>query len=74
VIGTVLQLLKLPDGAVKVLLEGGERARITRFLISSGSQLEPDVGLNEIYRHTIATSNNDAEVVLGCSEPLLGCS
>jgi ATP-dependent Lon protease len=24
-IGTVLQLLKLPDGAVKVLVEGGER-------------------------------------------------
>ncbi len=30
-IGTVLQLLKLPDGTVKVLVEGGHRARITRF-------------------------------------------
>jgi ATP-dependent Lon protease len=30
-IGTVLQLLKLPDGTVKVLVEGGQRARITRF-------------------------------------------
>jgi len=30
-IGTVLQLLKLPDGTVKVLVEGGERARIERF-------------------------------------------
>src|SRR5512134_3367491 len=27
-IGTVLQLLKLPDGTVKVLVEGGQRARI----------------------------------------------
>src|SRR5438876_5398102 len=30
-IGTVLQLLKLPDGTVKVLVEGGQRARIMRF-------------------------------------------
>jgi ATP-dependent Lon protease len=30
-IGTVLQLLKLPDGTVKVLVEGVKRARITQF-------------------------------------------
>jgi ATP-dependent Lon protease len=30
-VGTVLQLLKLPDGTVKVLVEGGQRARIRRF-------------------------------------------
>ncbi len=30
-VGTVLQLLKLPDGTVKVLVEGGSRARITDF-------------------------------------------
>jgi ATP-dependent Lon protease len=30
-VGTVLQLLKLPDGTVKVLVEGGLRARIARF-------------------------------------------
>jgi ATP-dependent Lon protease len=30
-VGTVLQLLKLPDGTVKVLVEGGHRARIQRF-------------------------------------------
>ncbi|MEX1147149.1 MAG: LON peptidase substrate-binding domain-containing protein, partial [Sphingomonadales bacterium] len=30
-IASVLQLLKLPDGTVKVLVEGGERARIKRF-------------------------------------------
>jgi len=30
-IGTVLQLLKLPDGTVKVLVEGGKRARVKRF-------------------------------------------
>ncbi|MFN3228393.1 MAG: endopeptidase La [Asticcacaulis sp.] len=31
VLATVLQLLKLPDGTVKVLVEGKGRARITRF-------------------------------------------
>jgi ATP-dependent Lon protease len=30
-VGTVLQLLKLPDGTVKVLVEGSHRARITDF-------------------------------------------
>src|SRR5262250_3276212 len=30
-VGTVLQLLKLPDGTFKVLVEGGQRARIVRF-------------------------------------------
>ena len=31
-IGTVLQLLKLPDGTVKVLVEGGPRARILEYV------------------------------------------
>jgi ATP-dependent Lon protease len=30
-VSTILQLLKLPDGTVKVLVEGNRRARITRF-------------------------------------------
>jgi ATP-dependent Lon protease len=34
-IGTVLQLLKLPDGTVKVLVEGGSRARILRYVENS---------------------------------------
>ncbi|GHA42820.1 Lon protease [Amylibacter ulvae] len=32
VVATVLQLLKLPDGTVKVLVEGKERVRITEYL------------------------------------------
>ena len=32
VLANVLQLLKLPDGTVKVLVEGRQRAQITRFL------------------------------------------
>jgi ATP-dependent Lon protease len=31
-VATVLQLLKLPDGTVKVLVEGGQRARVAGFL------------------------------------------
>ena len=30
-IGTILQLLKLPDGTVKVLVEGGERVKISEY-------------------------------------------
>jgi len=31
-IGTIVQMLKLPDGSVKVLVEGQQRARVTEFL------------------------------------------
>jgi ATP-dependent Lon protease len=43
-VSTILQLLKLPDGTVKVLVEGGRRAKITSFkresvrLLSSGGR------------------------------------
>ncbi|WP_111640850.1 endopeptidase La [Marinimicrobium alkaliphilum] len=35
-VATVLQLLKLPDGTVKVLVEGGERARIEKITEDQG--------------------------------------
>ena len=35
-IGTILQLLKLPDGTVKVLVEGGARVKISDFSESNG--------------------------------------
>ncbi len=31
-IGTILQLLKLPDGTVKVLVEGGQRVKVSKFV------------------------------------------
>ncbi|MEC8642202.1 MAG: LON peptidase substrate-binding domain-containing protein, partial [Pseudomonadota bacterium] len=34
-VGSILQLLKLPDGAVKVLVEGGERVRIDEHTLHS---------------------------------------
>ena len=36
-VGSILQLLKLPDGAVKVLVEGGERVVIDRESLNSDS-------------------------------------
>ncbi len=41
-LGTVLQLLKLPDGAIKVLVEGGSRAKVENF-IEEKDYLEADV-------------------------------
>ncbi len=35
-LATVLQLLKLPDGTTKVLVEGGERVRISNFIDANG--------------------------------------
>ncbi len=35
-IGTILQLLKLPDGTVKVLVEGGNRTRIVKYSEQKG--------------------------------------
>ncbi|GAV19728.1 ATP-dependent Lon protease [Mariprofundus micogutta] len=32
-IGNILQLLKLPDGTIKVLVEGGERIRVEKILV-----------------------------------------
>jgi len=35
-LATVLQLLKLPDGTTKVLVEGGERVRVSKFIDENG--------------------------------------
>lgn len=37
-ISSLLQLLKLPDGTVKVLVEGEQRAKITHFIESEGQE------------------------------------
>ncbi|MBC8340023.1 MAG: endopeptidase La [Alphaproteobacteria bacterium] len=52
-VSTVLQLLKLPDGTVKVLVEGQRRARITRhednedFFLVEGELIPEEDGLQE---------------------------
>ena len=45
-IASVLQLLKLPDGTVKVLVEGGQRARVLRY-IDNDSHYEAEAELIE---------------------------
>lgn len=44
VIGTVLQLLRLPDGTVKALIEGKQRARILRY-VSNTEYFEVNLSL-----------------------------
>ncbi len=48
-VSTILQLLKLPDGTVKVLVEGGRRARIVKFketeaYFEAVTEPMPDIG------------------------------
>ena len=49
-LATILQLLKLPDGTVKVLVEGGERALIDRFNVDDHFSAEITL-LSEEDRH-----------------------
>src|SRR5262249_61271532 len=59
-LGVIIQLLRLPDGTVKVLVEGKRRARIRRFTQSEGffqveaeeipEQLENTVELEALMR------------------------
>jgi ATP-dependent Lon protease len=42
-VATVLQLLKLPDGTVKVLVEGGQRARLQTLELAEGEYLQAEV-------------------------------
>jgi len=52
-LSTILQLLKLPDGTIKVLVEGGERVRIDSlfdtndYFSASVTSLEPDASVDE---------------------------
>ena len=49
-LATILQLLKLPDGTVKVLVEGGERALVDRINVADFFSAEISL-LNENDRH-----------------------
>jgi ATP-dependent Lon protease len=46
-VGTIIQLLRLPDGTVKVLVEGKQRARVRRFLDSEKFLLVEADGIDE---------------------------
>src|SRR5689334_18647427 len=64
-VGTIIQLLRLPDGTVKVLVEGKKRARIERFIPNDGfflceltvieDQTSPSVELEALMRSVQST-------------------
>jgi ATP-dependent Lon protease len=58
-LGTVVQMLKLPDGTVKVLIEGKKRAQVARFLNS------PDFFLVEVEEAPeIVERNTEVEALM----------
>ncbi len=52
-LGTIIQLLRLPDGTVKVLVEGKQRARIRRFLDAERFLLVEAEDLEEAGERTV---------------------
>ncbi len=48
-VGTIIQLLRLPDGTVKVLVEGKRRARISRFVPNEEHFLCATEPVEEVY-------------------------
>jgi ATP-dependent Lon protease len=58
VIARVIQLSRLPNGSSKVLLEGRERARVTRFVRRRRGILHADVRLDPL----VASGHEDARV------------
>jgi ATP-dependent Lon protease len=59
-LATVLQLLKLPDGTVKVLVEGAERARVTTYLATDdyfSAEIEPQ-------REPLGCTEKEIEVLM----------
>jgi ATP-dependent Lon protease len=61
-IGNVLQLLRLPDGTVKALVEGKQRAQIKRFIPNENFfqvELEPYTGRNHFSRRKCRSHQGD---------------
>ncbi len=57
-LSTILQLLKLPDGTVKVLVEGGERARVDK--LYSGEFFSADF---TVLPESVATDDREMDVL-----------
>lgn len=52
VLANVLQMLKLPDGTVKVLVEGGERFKIAKMFIEDNRYIGEGIPLTEVTEST----------------------
>jgi ATP-dependent Lon protease len=54
-VGTIIQLLRLPDGTVKVLVEGKRRVRIEKFTTTDGHFVVEVSNLNEVMESPVET-------------------
>lgn len=54
--GTIIQLLRLPDGTVKVLIEGKKRVRINKFIQSDKFYVVEAEDMNEEAEHPVETA------------------
>ena len=58
VIGKIIQLTRLPNGSTKVLLEGRERARVSRFIGRKGTAMRAVARLDQL----VASHNDDSRL------------
>jgi len=60
-VANILQLLKLPDGTIKVLVEGSERARVLNYL-STDDYFQAQVSLGDV--ETASQDDRESEVLM----------
>ncbi len=60
-VANILQLLKLPDGTIKVLVEGSERARVLNYL-STDDYFQAQVSLGDV--ETAPQDDRESEVLM----------
>jgi len=60
-VSTILQMLKLPDGRVKILVQGLTRAKIERFVQTRPSYI---VGIKKIKEPAVTESNLELEALI----------
>jgi ATP-dependent Lon protease len=60
-VATILQLLKLPDGTVKVLVEGVDRARVVQIGLSSAGAAAPAEGVAQHYYAAVVGIERDSD-------------
>ncbi|HET9817943.1 MAG TPA: endopeptidase La [Rhodanobacteraceae bacterium] len=70
-IGSLLQLVKLPDGTVKVLVEGQSRAQLQRCFETDGMLRGDAVSLQPVFDRPAAELETAARMLIGLFEQLV---
>jgi ATP-dependent Lon protease len=70
-IGTLLQLVKLPDGTVKVLVEGQSRAQLQRCFETDGMLRADAVSLQPVFDRPASELETAARMLIGLFEQLV---